>query len=59
MDNKAKIISASIDIFAHKGKYGAKMEEIAAKVNDVSASQILEIANDLFDFNRLSTLIYT
>jgi len=35
------------------------MEEIAAKVNSVSANQVLEIANDLFDFDRLSTLIYT
>lgn len=35
------------------------MEEIAAKVNSVSANQILEITNDLFDFDRLSTLIYT
>ena len=35
------------------------MEEIAAKVNAVSANQVLEIANDLFDFDRLSTLIYT
>ena len=35
------------------------MEEIAQKVNAVSANQILEIANDLFGFDRLSTLIYT
>jgi len=35
------------------------MEEIAAKVNSVTANQVLEITNDLFDFDRLSTLIYT
>jgi len=35
------------------------MEEIAQKVNAVSANQILEIANDLFGFDKLSTLIYT
>jgi predicted Zn-dependent peptidase len=35
------------------------MEEMSRKVNAVSANQIQEIANDLFDFDRLSTLIYS
>jgi predicted Zn-dependent peptidase len=35
------------------------MEEMSRKVNAVSADQILEIANDIFDVDRLSTLIYT
>lgn len=35
------------------------MEEITQNVNAVSGNQILEIANDLFDPDMLSTLIYT
>lgn len=31
MDSKEKIISAAIEVFAEKGKHGARMEEIAAK----------------------------
>ena len=31
MDPKTRIINAAIEIFAEKGKYGARMEEIAAK----------------------------
>ena len=35
------------------------MVEMSQKVNAVSGNQILEIANDIFDFDKLSTLIYT
>jgi len=31
MDTKEKIISAAIEVFAEKGKHGARMEQIAAK----------------------------
>ncbi len=31
MDAKTRIINAAIEVFAEKGKYGARMEEIAAK----------------------------
>jgi AcrR family transcriptional regulator len=33
MYTKEKIISAAIEVFAEKGKHGARMEEIAAKAN--------------------------
>ncbi len=33
METKAKIISAAIEVFAVKGKHGARMEEIAEKAN--------------------------
>ena len=31
METKEKIISAAIEVFAEKGKHGARMEQIAAK----------------------------
>jgi AcrR family transcriptional regulator len=33
MDTKEKIVSAAIEVFAEKGKHGARMEQIAAKAN--------------------------
>jgi TetR/AcrR family transcriptional regulator len=33
MDTKAKIIAAAIEVFAEKGKHGARMEEIAARAS--------------------------
>ena len=34
------------------------IEEICRKIDNVSASEILEIANEIFEPSRLSTLIY-
>lgn len=34
------------------------LEEVYQKINDVSSSNLLEVANDIFDPNQLSTLIY-
>jgi predicted Zn-dependent peptidase len=34
------------------------IEEICRKIDNVSASEILEIANDIFEPSKLSTLIY-
>ncbi len=34
------------------------LEEIFAKINAVSASQILEIANEMFDPKELSSMIF-
>lgn len=34
------------------------MEEVVAKINSISGSRILEIANDILDSDRLSVLIY-
>lgn len=33
MDSKEKIIAAAIEVFAEKGKHGARMEEIAARAS--------------------------
>jgi predicted Zn-dependent peptidase len=34
------------------------LEEIFAKINQVSAEQLLEISNEIFDNNRLITLLF-
>ena len=34
------------------------LEEVFAKINAVSASQVLEIANEMFDTEQLSTLLF-
>jgi predicted Zn-dependent peptidase len=34
-------------------------ESVAAKINQITASQLMEIANEVLDFDKLSVLIYT
>ena len=34
------------------------LDVVYKKINQVTAQQLLEVANEIFDFNRLSTLIY-
>lgn len=44
--------------FLHYGKYESR-EEVFARIEKTTASQLLEIANEMFDEEQLSTLIYT
>lgn len=50
MDSKEKIITAAIDVFAEKGKHGARMEEIAAraKVNKAMLYYFYTTKENLF-----------
>jgi len=50
MDTKEKIISAAIEVFAEKGKHGARMEEIAgkAKVNKAMIYYYYSSKDNLF-----------
>lgn len=58
MDNRTKIIDAAIEVFANKGKYGARMEEIAARaeINKAMLYYYFSSKNNLF-YEALRTIL--
>ncbi|MDR2118694.1 MAG: insulinase family protein [Tannerellaceae bacterium] len=57
-DHKESLFLASGKQFLHYGRYES-LSEVFKKIEDVSAGDVLEVANEVFSPDGLSSLIYT
>ncbi len=56
-DNKENVALALGKSFMHYGRFDSQ-QETYAKIEAITSNQLLEVANEIFDENRLFTLIY-
>ena len=56
-DNKESLIMGSAKLFLHQNRFET-VEDAYNRLDKITASQILEVANTIFNPDDLSTIIY-